>query len=395
MKRILVHTETIRTLTAFSIGYAAAPPIPQEPVISATSSLQNFGQVVVGLASAAADGFAIGLMIDQKAANAHVVFASAMRHGDYELVLGAVDSLRESVQRAILKNPKLAPCFYKLALLEGLSYDADTNLFGSDGCMVRRVLASEDTDEYTSNLQEAALALVEAKKELKNETAVSLADAVAIGAAEAIESVGGPIFTVHLGRVDACSYAARIPLPENVRVDLDIFSTNRTASEVAAAFRKAGLTKRDTTALLAGLLTLETVQKNRKTGLMSDFKWYIADSFGTHESRFGDRIRKDEKNFNKYFKPLAEGLKKKEKSNASEEFGWVALLLTDSDSPDVSQPWLNKYASSNLSYLKDLRFAFNSITQPSDPYTKGKTFKRADVDLRRMNQLEYELESSI
>ena len=215
------------------------------------------------------------------------------------------------------------------------------------------------------------MALVVAKEAQKSKTTLTLADAAAIAAAEAIKSIGGPVFTVQLGRVDACWYAARISLPVNMRVDVDIFSSNRTASEVAAAFRKAGLTKRDMTALLACLLALETVQKSRKTGLMADFKWYIANSFGTRESRFGDRTGKGdigENNFNRFLKPLDDNIKEKEKSNAGEEFGWIAILLTDSDSPGASQPWLNKYASSNLSYLKDLHFAFNSITQPCDPY---------------------------
>jgi hypothetical protein len=187
---------------------------------------------------------------------------------------------------------------------------------------------------------------------------------------------------------------------------LTMFSGNWPASEVAAAFRKAGLTKRDMTVLLAGLLTLETVQKTRTSedrkeqtrpklpeqgnmGRMSDFKCYIADCFGTRESRSGDRIGKDninEKNFNKYLKPLAYNLRKKEKSDVGEEFGWIATLLTDPDSP-TSQTWLNKYATSNLSYLKDLDVAFNSITQPRGFYTDGKSFSRA-VETRRMTQLE-------
>jgi hypothetical protein len=84
--------------------------------------------------------------------------------------------------------------FYQLALLDGLSFDAKTNMYGPDGS-VKRVLSSKDTDEYTENLQEAAFALVAAEKALKMKT-VTIADAVAIGGAEAIESIGGPVLTV-------------------------------------------------------------------------------------------------------------------------------------------------------------------------------------------------------
>jgi hypothetical protein len=413
---LFLQNTVILALALLSNNGASAFQSPQKPAVSTPSSSQsalhmdrrNFGQAVVGVASAAA----AGLFGNQKPANAQVFFDPAM-YGDQELRVGTVDSLRESVRRAILKNPKLAPSFYQLALLDGLSFDAKTNAYGPDGSVMKVVLTSKGTDDYTKNLQEAALALVAAEKALKMKTAVTIADAVAIGGAEAIESIGGPVLTVQLGRADAGRSSDVSPLP------VDLFSGNRPASEVAAAFKRAGLTEREMTALLAGLLTLETVQKTRtsedwkeqtrpkfreqgKMGRMSEFKqltdediadaelqaelesdpeyqdhddgWYIADSFGTRESRFGDRIGKDdinEKNFNKYLKPLADTLKKKEKSDVGEEFGWIATLLTDPDSP-TSQTWLNKYASSNLSYLKDLNIAFNSITQLGAVYTGGK-----------------------
>ena len=48
------------------------------------------------------------------------------------------------------------------------------------------------------------MALVVAKEAQKSKTTLTLADAAAIAAAEAIKSIGGPVFTVQLGRVDAC-----------------------------------------------------------------------------------------------------------------------------------------------------------------------------------------------
>jgi hypothetical protein len=48
-------------------------------------------------------------------------------------------------------------------------------------------------------------------------------------------------------------------------VPADLFFRNRPSSEVAAAFKRAGFTEREMTALAGWLLTLETVQKKRTT----------------------------------------------------------------------------------------------------------------------------------
>jgi hypothetical protein len=386
------------------------PQSARSTALDMSMDRRDFGQAIVGAAAATVAGF--GLLGNQQPVSAQVFFDPAM-YGDQELRVGTVDSLRESVRRAILKNPDLAPSFYQLALLDGLSYNAATNAYGPDGSIMKVVLTCKATDEYTKNLQEAALALVEAERALKGKTAITIADAVAVGGAEAIESIGGPILPVQLGRADAGRSSAISPLP------VDLLSGNRPFSEVTAAFKQAGLTEREMTALLLGLMTLETVRKSRtsddwkesarpkfvergKMGRMSDFKkltdediaqaeaqaeleadpeyedpddgWYIADTFGTRESRFGVRIGKEditEKTFNKYIKVLAEGVKKKEPIDASAEFGWIATLLTDPSNP-TSQTWLNKYSGSNLSYLKDLSVSFNTITQVGAVYTGGK-----------------------
>ena len=73
---------------------------------------REFGQAVFGTASA-------GILSGVAPANAEVFFDPAM-YGDQELRVGTVDSVRERTRRAILQNPKLAPSFYQLALLDGL-----------------------------------------------------------------------------------------------------------------------------------------------------------------------------------------------------------------------------------------------------------------------------------
>ena len=366
---------------------------------------RHFGRALLtGGASLVA---ASSVLAPSRAANAQVFFDPA-QYGDQELRVGAVDSVRESVRRAILRNPKLAPSFYQLALLDALSYNAQTQEFGPDGSVLKLVFSSKDTDDYTKNLQEASLALLDAEKALRKKTAISLADAIAIGGAEAIESIGGPVLTVQLGRADT---------PKNGRVTdlpLDLLSGKRSNAEIAAAFRNAGMTEREMTALLTAFMTLERVEKSRTTedwrqsakpkfrepgkiGRMSEFRkltdediaqaelddeledpddgWYISDSFGTRDDRFGDRLAKDqisEKTFNKFVIELNALMKKKgSTSSDAATFGWVGTLLADSNLPTV-QTWLSKYAGSNLSYIKDLTISYNSLTQLGAVYTGGK-----------------------
>ena len=368
---------------------------------------RNFGKAIVG-------GIVAGeLLVPSKPALAEVFLDPAM-YGDQELRVSAVDSIKEKVRRAILQKPILAPAFYQLALLDGLSYQESTKKFGPDGGVVANVLTSKDTDDYTKNLQEACKVLIDGAQALKRKTAVTVSDAVAIGGSEAIESVGGPVLAVQLGRMEPPKGS---PLP---KLPVDLFSGNRSNSEVAAAFRQAGLTEREMTALLGGLMTLEMVEKSRtaadwkesakpvfrergKIGRMSEFKpltdediaaaeaeeeddddgeeplfddgrTYIADSFGTREERFGKRIGKDqidEKTFNKFLQDLDEAAFGKKSNGDLSAFGWIGPLLVDKDSP-VTQSWLKKYAGSNLNYLKDLKISYNAVTQLGAVYTGGK-----------------------
>lgn len=365
---------------------------------------RDFGKAIVG-------GIVAGEILAPKPALAEVFLDPAM-YGDQELRVSAVDSIKEKVRRSILQKPILVTAFYELSLLDGLSYQESTRKFGPDGSVIANVLLSKNTDEYTQHLQEACQVLIDGAKSLKRKTAITISDAVAIGGAEAVESIGGPVLAVQLGRMEPKKGSPLPPLP------IDLFSGNRPASEVSDAFRQAGLTEREMTALLGGLMTLELVQKSRsaddwkesakpkfvergKMGRMSDYKrlsdediaaaeaeefdddeeplfddgrTYIADSFGTREERFGKRIGKDqidEKTFNKYLKELDESWSSKKGSNSLSTYGWIGALLVDTDSP-VTQTWVKKYAGSNLNYLKDLKVAFNSVTQLGAVYTGGK-----------------------
>eukprot|EP00526_Cylindrotheca_closterium_P010724 CAMPEP_0113628076 /NCGR_PEP_ID=MMETSP0017_2-20120614/14548_1 /TAXON_ID=2856 /ORGANISM="Cylindrotheca closterium" /LENGTH=417 /DNA_ID=CAMNT_0000538369 /DNA_START=18 /DNA_END=1271 /DNA_ORIENTATION=+ /assembly_acc=CAM_ASM_000147 len=368
---------------------------------SVTPNRRAFCETLIGTAS-------IGILGHASGANAEVFFDPAM-YGDQELRVGTVDSVREKTRRAILQNPKLAPSFYQLALLDGLSFDSKNSRYGPNGGVVYSLFNNKDQSQYMQNLREAADVLVQAEKELKKKTAVSIADCIAVAGAEAIESIGGPVLSVQLGRMEMDKKKI-----EYSSLPLDIFSGNRPPSEVRNAFKNAGLTEREMTALLGGLFTLEKIEKSRTTedwkasarpkfvergkmGRMSDYKrltdddiraaetdefdedpddgWYIADSFGGRDDRFGQRIAKEEineKNFNKYLKELDTAAKKTKKNVVPDsEDSWVARVMLDPESP-TTQAWMKKYADSNLSYIKDLGIAFNSITQLGAVYTGGK-----------------------
>jgi hypothetical protein len=369
--------------------------------LSAAMDRRNFGQAMAG---AAAFGL-LGGTSGSAPANAEVFFDPAM-YGDQELRVGTVDTVRERARRAILQNPALAPSFYQLALLDGLSFNVKDQGFGPNGNVIYAVLNTKDSSPYIQNLQLAAAVLIQAEKDLKRKTAVSIADCVAIAGAEAIESIGGPVLPVQLGRMDLEKGAAPAISP----LSLDILSGKKSPQEVRDAFAQAGITEREMTALLMGLLTLERVEKTRtvddwkqsakpkyvergKMGRVSDYKrltdedikaaeedeydedpddgWYIAESFGTRDDRFGARIAKDdlnEKNFNKYIKELNTFYIK---GQGDDVYGWIGKQMVDPSSP-TSQAWMKRYSDSNLSYTKDLGVSFNAITQLGAVYTGGK-----------------------
>lgn len=353
-----------------------------------------------------------------------VVYLDPAMYGDQENRVSTVDSLREAVRRAILKNPELTSSFYILSLLDALSYDTKSGDGGPDGRVIRAVLGAKDNGPYMANLKQAATAIVDAKKSLKKLTAITIADAVAIGGASSIEAIGGPVISVQLGRTDAAP-----DLIFNSKLPLTLFDGSASNTDIIQAFRRSGLTERELTALISCLYTITSdvkanggagaLKKNEKPqyrergkmGRMSEFKklsdedieaelakdgmdddddesytvsgddgWYIADSFGTRDQAFGARTGSlDAKNFNKYVRDLntfvvanLTGNKQGKSVKASEpQTGWVGSLLLDADIPSA-QSWLAKYSTSNLNYQKDLGIAYNSMTQLGAEFTGGK-----------------------
>ena len=334
------------------------------------------------------------------------VFLDPAMYGDQELRVSAVDSLREAVRRSLLQNPKLVPYFLELALLDGLSYNTATNEGGPDGSVIKAVMSSKETDAHTKSLQQCALVLIEAKKNLKKMSSITIADAVALAGAEAVNAVGGPVLPCQLGRTDTAQNA---PIPSSMP-PINLFTGDCSYEVVLDTFRSSGLTEREMTALLGCLLSVDTIEKATpegdwkqskkpkfreagKMGRMSDFKaltdedianelakdgeeesyviegdddWYIADTFGTQEDRFGKRVSSGEK------PQLSTALKNLAKTTSeTTQYSWVKDFLLSKDLP-TAQTWAEKYGSKPLVYEKDLKVAYNGVTQLGAEFTGGK-----------------------
>lgn len=358
-----------------------------------------------------AEGLALTLgaaTLNPTAASARVFLDPAM-YGDQELRVSAVDSLREAVRRSLLQKPSLTPYYLELALLDALSYDAVTNDGGPDGSVIKAVLASKDTSAHTKSLQECAAVLVEAKKNLKKLSSITIGDAVALAGAESVNAVGGPLLPTQLGRTEA---AAKAPVPASLP-PLNLFTGEVDNAVVADAFRTAGLTEREMTALLGCLLSVDSIEKATpegdwrtsakpkfreagKLGRASEFKplsdedianelakdgaddgdeesytvsgddgWYIADTFGTADSRFGKSLTKDKPTLSTYLKDLAKT------TSATTQYAWVGKFLLSKDLP-TAQSWALKYGAKPLVYEKDLKVAYNAATQLGAEFTGGK-----------------------
>ena len=341
-------------------------------------------------------------------ASARVYLDPAM-YGDQELRVSAVDSLRESVRRALLQKPSLTPYFLELALLDSLSYDVESNEGGPDGSVIKAVLATKDASPHAAALRECADVLLEAKKNLKRLSSITIADAVALAGAEAVAAVGGPVLPTQLGRTEA---SAKAPVPSTMP-PLNLLTGEVDNSVVYDAFRTSGLTEREMTALLGCLLSIDSIEKATpagdwkanskpkfreagKMGRMSEFKalsdedianelakdgaqddgeesytvsgddgWYIADTFGGADDKFGKRVSKEKPELSSALKNLART------TSATTQYGWIAGLLLSKDLP-TAQSWVTKYGAKPLLYEKDLKVAYNSLTQLGAEYTGGK-----------------------
>ncbi|KAL7538212.1 hypothetical protein ACHAWF_006026 [Thalassiosira exigua] len=292
---------------------------------------------------------------------------------------------------------------------DSLSYDVETGGGGPDGSVVKAVVSEKNPDGHARMLRECADVLIDAKRNLRKLSSITLADAVALAGAEAVNAVGGPVLPTQLGRTEA---ALQAPVPPTMP-PLDLFTGEAGFDAVADAFRTSGLTEREMTALLGCLLAVDSIEKATpqgdwkaqskpkfreagKIGRMSEFKalsdedienelakdglddneeesyevsgddgWYIADTFGTADDRFGKRVSKEKPELSATLKNLSKV------TSETTQYDWVKSFLLSKDLP-TAQSWVTKYGSKPLLYEKDLKVAYNAVTQLGAEYTGGK-----------------------
>jgi len=345
-----------------------------------------------------------------------VVYLDPARYGDQELKNAAIAKCRTRVRDAIAKDPAIAPGFFMLALLDGLSYNEKTRKGGPDGTVAASV---QLPGAAYSELKDALDILQESQKALKRTNALTLADLVALSGAEAVAAVGGPEISVQLGRTDNPNLLDNIKAvskgglkeaeARGIAPAFDAEAMDPKA--IKKAFLRSGFTDREAVALLGTLATLQSdavvnanpVLKEEKgeakargkmgrgakasTNYMVDLygtnegdeeasvdkfdgdvdDFYIADAFGTRKEAYGRRVgdaKKAEANFNKVFADLD----KLSKKGGGGRTPLERALLADAN----SQIWVQKYGQERLTYLKDLSKTFYRITQVGAQYTGGK-----------------------
>ena len=130
---------------------------------------------------------------------------SLSRYGDKELLVAALNKIKQAVRNACAADASLLPSLLQLAISDALSYrEAD----GSGG-LDSSILFELDR-ESSAGLGGASAAIKEMTQGLKRTTQASLADVLAIAGAETIEVVGGPRIVVQLGREDAKKAEAEV-----------------------------------------------------------------------------------------------------------------------------------------------------------------------------------------
>lgn len=286
------------------------------------------------------------------------VFADPDRYGDKELKIATVNKLRQNVRDAILKNPALGPLFLKVAILDGLTYDANSGTGGPDGSIIYAILAP-DAAAPLMPLRPAAQKLAEIANRVKKQTEVTLADIVGFAGAEAIETAGGPRIVVQLGKMDPKTPSA----PAGAGGYPDLCGTG-SGTDVVAAFLKSGLSEREVAILYGALADMESIsskfvveEEDEEENEMGDKAVFIPSSFGAPSEIYGQLMGKMTGGV---FKDIAKDLKAKKKP--------IAGVFLD----EKVGGWAMKYAQNPGGFLKDLPEAYSKVNGLGLRYTGGK-----------------------
>jgi hypothetical protein len=142
----------------------------------------------------------------QHVAQAFVEF-DVNRYGDKEIRVSTLNRLKQNLRNVLSRSPHLFEPFVRLALADSLTFDADTQIGGSNAS-IRHILAkimekpagNSSAARGVSQLMESLRALEPIRPFIKE---VSWADTIAYAGVVALELTGGPRMRVQNGREDA------------------------------------------------------------------------------------------------------------------------------------------------------------------------------------------------
>ena len=285
------------------------------------------------------------------------VYVDPDRYGDKELKLATVNRLRQTIRDALLKDASLAPCLLKIAIYDAMTYNASTNEGGPNGSVVAVIL--KDPPPSLVELRPAALALMDMYNKIKRTTETTMADIIAFGGSEAIESFGGPKSVVQLGKLDPSKGA---PLPGNSQYP-DLFDTRRSGQDIVVQFVSAGLNERDVALLFGAIGAMErdletrVQEEEEEENEMGDKAVFIPSSFGAPSEIYGESIGKMDQAI--FVEAMADIKNKRTPKFAA--FGDEGV-----------GKWVAKYSDKKGGFLKDLPYAYGRLTSLGTTYTGGK-----------------------
>lgn len=365
------HPLTISTFTALlplvAVAYSARNGAPSRHTSTSWLSDQAEPQLksysvsrrrILNNAFAAASSVTFGgLALGQPNSASAAVYVDPDRYGDKELKSATVNKLRQTIRDALLKDPRLAPCLLKIAILDALTYNAATTEGGPDGSIVA-VILSKDAPSSVSYLTPAAEQLLEMYSKVKRTTETTMADIVAFAGAESIESFGGPRTVVQLGKLDS-------PKRSAAGTYTDLFAKSTAKEVVLDRFVSAGLNDRDVALLFGAVGAMEQVldslqeeeEEPEEENEMGDKAVFIPSSFGAPSEIYGKNIGSMD---NSVFVQALSDIKGKKQTTYD--------VFRD----DSVAKWITKYADKKGGFLKDLPYAYGRLTALGTTYTGGK-----------------------
>eukprot|EP01031_Cornospumella_fuschlensis_P030950 gene30949-37406_t len=349
-----------RGLSRTSLYASSAEPKSQKQV------LQSQLKPAVVLSS----GVLFGLLTALRPAYGRTVFDTDV-YGDKELKIAALNKLKQKIRDALLADPSLAAGMLQLSLLDALDYNKQTQEGGADGSVVALLSASASSAvDNEKELGRVLGVLQRIQKDLKRTTTVGIADVIAFGGAEALESVGAGRVTVQIGRFDLPTSAS----PARPSASSFLLSSSTALADLVSVGQLAGIGKTEVLLLLCALYEVERVASSGKsagggTGEEDDDEqeedaWQdsVPRTFGAPQQIYGQRV--GQADFSA--QGVADLLSQRNSNRPRSLYG--SLLLQDTASVRAA---LSKYSGPNgdAAFRKDVVQTYLAITKIGEAYT--------------------------